>query len=81
MTDFNFCEVFVFLFLCSGGIGNIYSQEEVIDLWEKGVPGAIESKDYKEEYRRDAEGNITGIRKGLPLLFSNQRKTKGMGPL
>lgn len=51
------------MFLYIGIAGNSFSQEKVLDLWENGMPGSIESKDYKEEHKRDAEGNITGISK------------------
>lgn len=81
MTGLNFRKALIFLFLCAGAIGNTYSQEEVIDLWEEGVPGSIESKEYKEEYRRDAEGNITGISKvSTPTLTLFQpEENKGNG--
>ena len=40
----------------------MHSQNKVIPLWET-IPGSIESVDYKEEFRLDPQGNITGIKK------------------
>lgn len=49
---------FVFFGLTNMGM----SQNEEIKLWKK-VPGAIENKTYKEEFRLNSEGEATGIRK------------------
>ena len=32
-------------------------------LWENDIPDAIASEHYKEEYRRNSEGRITGVSK------------------
>jgi acetyl esterase/lipase len=50
------------LVLSFGFTSLIYSQNKEIPLWDT-VPGAIESVDYKEEPRLDAQGKNTGIRK------------------
>jgi hypothetical protein len=57
--------IFSFIFISTS---LMYSQNKVISLWDK-IPGSIESVDYKEEPRLDAQGNITGIRKvAVPTL-------------
>lgn len=60
---------YVISFILFLSFSNMYSQDEIMDLWENGIPGAIVSEKYQEEYRRDAEGKITGISKvSLPTL-------------
>ncbi|MFV0566170.1 MAG: prolyl oligopeptidase family serine peptidase [Flavobacteriaceae bacterium] len=41
---------------------NILAQHKEIPLWNK-IPGAIENKDYKEEFRLDTNGTPNAIRK------------------
>ena len=82
MEIFKFFKVYlVFIILCLAGSGHTYSQEKVFDLWETGVPGSIESKDYKEQYRRDSERNITGISRvstpTLTLFKPEEKKRNG----
>lgn len=50
--------VFTFMFL--SWFAN--SQNNEIPVW-KNIPGAIESKDYNEEIKRDSEGNVSGVNK------------------
>ncbi|MBP6758131.1 MAG: alpha/beta hydrolase fold domain-containing protein, partial [Flavobacterium sp.] len=50
------------LILSLGFTSLTFSQNKEIPLWDK-IPGAIETADYKQEPRLDAQGNITGIRK------------------
>lgn len=38
-----------------------YSQTEEVKLWEK-IPGELKNKTYKEEFRLDTNGNVTGIK-------------------
>ncbi|WMI66297.1 prolyl oligopeptidase family serine peptidase [Aestuariibaculum sp. YM273] len=40
---------------------NSFAQHEEIQLWDN-IPGAIENKDYKEEFRLDSKGNPNAVR-------------------
>lgn len=61
---------FLISFFSLGFIGfSASSQDEVFNLWEKEIPGAINAENYEEEYNTDADGNIIGIRKvSTPIL-------------
>ncbi len=50
------------LIISLGFTSLISSQNKEIPLWDI-IPGAIQSADYKQDSRLDAQGNITGIRK------------------
>ncbi|HEX9601765.1 MAG TPA: alpha/beta hydrolase, partial [Mariniflexile sp.] len=52
----------IFGFVFFGLTNTSMSQNKEIKLWEK-VPGAIENKTYKEEFRLNSGGEATGIRK------------------
>lgn len=56
--NFNTALVLIFMVLSFFG----YSQHKEIPLW-KNIPGAIVSKDYNEELRRDTDGEVTGVSK------------------
>lgn len=52
-----------------------------MNLWENRIPGAVASGNYSEEYRRDAEGKITGVSKvsvpTLSLFLPEKEKANG----
>lgn len=52
-----------------------------MELWESGIPGAIASEKHKEEQRRDAAGNVTGVSKvsvpTLSLFLPEKEKANG----
>jgi len=50
------------LIISFGFTSFIFSQNKEIPLWDK-IPGSIPAVDYKEEFRLDTQGTITGIRK------------------
>lgn len=56
----NFKTALVLIFMVLSFFG--YSQNKEIPVW-KNIPGAIVSKDYKEELRRDTDGEVTGVSK------------------
>lgn len=59
--------IFNLLFILSFNL--VFPQDEVIDLWDNNIPGSIASKSYKEEFRKDAAGNVTGLSKvSVPTL-------------
>jgi acetyl esterase/lipase len=54
--------LFLGLLLFLGLTLSSFAQNNEVKLWDK-VPGAKSDDAYKEEFRKDANGNITGIRK------------------
>ncbi|MDT0690003.1 hypothetical protein RM549_09425 [Salegentibacter sp. F188] len=53
-----FCTIIAICFFSTA-----FAQDEVIDLYDEALPGALISGNYKEQPEIDAEGNVKRIRK------------------